>query len=431
MLLKRLQLGLIHVAVAMTLVPINSTLNRVMIKELSLSATLVAALASLPYFLSPMQMGIGSFSDRYPIAGLRRTPYIAIGLLLCVGGVILVPNVAYQLATHTVRGYVLGLLAFGAWGLGFNFATVSYLSLASELSEEKGKSRTVAVMWFMMIIGIILTSVVLSHLVDPYTPERIQRAFRLIGLVALALGVIGLVKLENRSIAASRAEKRYPWKVLFQAVWDNPSARLFFWYLFVLLAAILGQDILLEPFAAEAFDWSVKTTTRITSLWGVCVLITLIIAGVLQRTLDKRTIARWGGAITLLGFIIIGGSGLLAQPQLFYLGVVWLGLGTGLSTVSNLSLMLDMTTKANVGLFIGAWGMANALSRLMGSILGGALRDVLTQVTHDPVLGFVIVFLVEAGLIGLSLIWLGRLNIIQFRRHAQSLVERSAVALES
>ena len=52
MLLKRLQLGLIHVAVAMTLVPINSTLNRVMIKELSLSATLVAILASLPYLFA-------------------------------------------------------------------------------------------------------------------------------------------------------------------------------------------------------------------------------------------------------------------------------------------------------------------------------------------------------------------------------------------
>ena len=33
MFLKRLQLGMIYVAVAMTLVPINSTLNRVIIKE--------------------------------------------------------------------------------------------------------------------------------------------------------------------------------------------------------------------------------------------------------------------------------------------------------------------------------------------------------------------------------------------------------------
>ena len=61
MFLKRIQLGLIHLAVAMTLVPINSTLNRVMIKELAFSASMVAVLASLPYLLSPIQVFIGSF----------------------------------------------------------------------------------------------------------------------------------------------------------------------------------------------------------------------------------------------------------------------------------------------------------------------------------------------------------------------------------
>lgn len=84
MFLKRFQLGLIHVAVAMTLVPIDSTLNRVMIKELSISATLFAILSSLPYLFAPIQVAIGSYSDRHPVMGFRRTPYILAGLLLCV-----------------------------------------------------------------------------------------------------------------------------------------------------------------------------------------------------------------------------------------------------------------------------------------------------------------------------------------------------------
>ena len=97
MLRKRIQLGLVHLAVAMTLVPINSTLNRVMIKELSISATLVALIASLPYLVSPIQVAIGSFSDRYPVFGLHRTPYILIGLLLCVGGLVISPQIAFTL----------------------------------------------------------------------------------------------------------------------------------------------------------------------------------------------------------------------------------------------------------------------------------------------------------------------------------------------
>ena len=74
MLIKRLQLGLIHVAVAMTLVPINSTLNRVMIYDLNISKTIFTLLAVFPYLFSPIQVAIGSFSDRHPIFGFRRTP---------------------------------------------------------------------------------------------------------------------------------------------------------------------------------------------------------------------------------------------------------------------------------------------------------------------------------------------------------------------
>jgi hypothetical protein len=48
MLTKRLQIALIHTAVAMTLVPINSTLNRVMIFDLGISKTLFTMLAIFP-----------------------------------------------------------------------------------------------------------------------------------------------------------------------------------------------------------------------------------------------------------------------------------------------------------------------------------------------------------------------------------------------
>src|SRR3970040_308469 len=100
MLIKRIQLGLIPVAVAMTLVPINSTLNRVMIKELSISATLVAILASLPFLFAPIQVAIGSYSDRHPFFGLRRTPYILVGLVLCVLGVVVSPQVVFLMAEN-------------------------------------------------------------------------------------------------------------------------------------------------------------------------------------------------------------------------------------------------------------------------------------------------------------------------------------------
>jgi BCD family chlorophyll transporter-like MFS transporter len=170
-----------------------------MIKELAISATLVALLASLPYLFSPIQVAIGSFSDRHPVLGYRRSPYILVGLLLCVLGVTIAPLAAFQMGESLPAGIGLGILAFGAWGMGFNFATVSYLSLASEISGERGRGRTIAVMFFMMITSIIFTAIGLSRMVDPYTPQALVRAFWVVGLAALFLGLVGLVRLEPRS----------------------------------------------------------------------------------------------------------------------------------------------------------------------------------------------------------------------------------------
>lgn len=432
MLLKQIQLGLIHVAVAMTLVPINSTLNRVMIKELALSATLVSVLAALPYLFSPIQMAIGSFSDRHPLWGLRRTPYIVLGLLLCVLGVVFSPLTAFTLSENWLAGVALGLLTFGAWGMGFNFATVSYLSLASELSGERWRGRTIAIMWFMMISSIIVTAITLSHLVDPYTPQAMTRAFQIIGMAALVLGALGLIGLEKRSTSdQGAAADAHSWGDLFRAILKNRQATVFFWYLIILLAAIMGQDILLEPYAAEAFGLSVRDTTRITSIWGSCVLAAILVAGFMENRLGKRRVAFIGGVGALIGFLLIAASGGLESIQVFYSGVIMLGLGTGLATVSNLSLMLDMTVPGNIGLFIGAWGMANALSRLIGTLLGGVVRDVITQFAQNPISGYVVVFVIEASMLLVSLWMLQRINVSAFRQQSRlSVVERAAISSE-
>jgi BCD family chlorophyll transporter-like MFS transporter len=429
MMIKRFQLGLIHIAVAMTLVPINSTLNRVMIKELDFSATLVAALASLPYLFSPLQVWIGGYADRHPLFGRRRTPYIFLGLLLCVAGVIVSPHVAFLMAAGRLTGILAGLLAFGAWGMGFNLASVSYFSLASELSGEKGRGKTVAVMFFMMIVGIILTSITLSRLVEPYSPEALLRAFGLIGALALAFGLLGLVGLEKRIAEAASGAENYSLRQMAEALLVNPQVKTFFWYLFLLLIALLGQDVLLEPFAAQAFDLPVAATTRITSIWGVCVLVTLVIAGALEGRLPKRTLAQAGNYGALVGFVLITASGLIPNLPVFYAGVVLLGLGTGLSTVANLSLMLDMTTARSIGLYIGVWGMANAFSRLAGGLLGGAVRDLATHLLGNFVHGYVVVFVLEVLLLLVAILLFLRIDLTAFQRRAEelSVLERVAI----
>ena len=435
MFLKRIQISFIHVAVAMTLVPINSTLNRVMIKELALSATLVAILAVLPYLFAPIQVAIGSYADHHPILGYRRSPYILLGLLLNVAGLAIAPFVVFVMPENFWLGLLLSMLVFGAWGMGYNFAAVSYLSLASEISGEKGRSKTIAVMFFLMIIGIILTSTGLSHLLETYTPEILQRSFLIVAAIALVLGLIGLIKLEPRQTQPSivvHKEDRTPWTQIIHEVIDSSQARRFFLYLTVLLAAILGQDILLEPFGAEAFNLPVNLTTRITAIWGTAFLVSLIIASFLDRWMSRKRVAQISAYIALSGFLLIALSGFITHLSVFYIGVVVLGFGTGSSTTSNLSLMLDMTTE-KVGLFMGAWGVSNALSRFIGTLMSGVVRDISSQILHNPVYGYIVVFILEAGFLAFSLYLLKNISVNRFKDQVQhiSLSEKAEYLNES
>jgi BCD family chlorophyll transporter-like MFS transporter len=345
------------------------------------------------------------------------------------------PQVAFLLSTNFPLGILAGLFAFGAWGMGYNLSSVSYLSLVSELSGEQERGRTVAVMWFMMIVSIIGTAIALSRMLDPYTPQALVSAFQVVALSALGLGLLGLVKLEPRSPAnrSAAAAEAYSLRQIAAVITRNRVGRTFFLYLLLLLAAILGQDVLLEPFGAEAFGLSVTQTTRITSIWGTFVLAAILLAAWLEkRRVPKHLVAQVGNLGALAGFLGILLSGLVHSSPVFYTGVTLLGLGTGLATVSNLSLMFDLTVPGEVGLYIGAWGVSNALSRLAGSVLGGAVRDAVTQVSGLPLGGYLAVFGIEALMLLAATLMLASIDVSAFRRQAAapSVLERAALAAE-
>jgi BCD family chlorophyll transporter-like MFS transporter len=201
----------------------------------------------------------------------------------------------------------------------------------------------------------------------------------------------------------------------------------------LLLTAILGQDLLLEAFAGVAFDMPVDQTSRITSIWGTPFLLLLALGSLLERRVPKLVQARLGAWSAIGAFAMIIAGGVLFNTSVFYLGVVLLGAATGLATVSNLSLMLNMTTAENIGLYMGAWGMAGAMARLTGNVFGGLLRDGGLQLFGDASLSYMIVFAVEIIMLALSLWVLRRVDETLFRSKAGEAVgyfERAAVAGE-
>ncbi len=426
--IKNLRLGLIHVAVTISLVPITGVLNRIMIHEMGLMASLVASLIILPHLLAPLQPFLGQYSDHHPLLGYRRTPYIALGLLFCIGGAMLTPLAALNLDTGLWPGLPFAVGAFLIWGLGYNLSVVSYLSLASDLSNDQQRSRTIAVMWFMMICAVIATAILTGRALEDYSPEQLVRVFIIAGGIALTLGMIGLIGLEPRN-AVVGVQARHSVSEAVGAVVGHPQAQAFFIYLTLMLAAILGQDVLLEPFGANAFDMTVRQTTQLTAYWGGATLVALLIQGlVLSRFVSKKIGAAIGAGVAATGFLLIALSGMLHFQPLFIPGILVLGFGTGIATTTNLALMLDMTTPTNVGLFIGAWGVADAAARGLGNLMAGVVRDLAGFALGNVVAGYVTVFLLEALMLATTLVLLRRIDVSTFRSEQHSMTTLIAVA---
>ena len=131
--------------------------------------------------------------------------------------------------------------------------------------------------------------------------------------------------------------------------------------------------------------------------------------------------------IATVGLLLIAFSGVVGAIGLFYPGIAVLGFGTGIATVPNLSLMLDMTTAEQAGLFIGEWGVADALSRGLGTLMGGVVRDGVIAITDNVTAGYVSVFTIEAGFLIVSLMLLSQIDVSRFRENQPTFTELTAL----
>jgi BCD family chlorophyll transporter-like MFS transporter len=94
--------------------------------------------------------------------------------------------------------------------------------------------------------------------------------------------------------------------------------------------------------------------------------------------------------------------------------------------------MFDLTVEGKVGLYIGAWGFSNGLSRLTGILLAGVVADGVTQATGSALGGYLVVFGIEALMLFIAAWMLTRIDVSAFRRqaHEPAFIEKVALAAE-
>ena len=438
-----IRLGLFQGCLGCLAVIFSGLLNRVMISELAFPGLLVGGALAFEQFVAPARVLFGQISDSHPWWGRHRLPYIWLGtLLFCGFAVLSVPlifHVGRLLAAGDSGPVGLAIAAlcglFAVYGLSVSLATTPYLALVIDRTSEAERPRAVGVIWCMLTVGIVIGAILiaislrsLDGVTDPALLEPVLLQFMVrVAAVVLALTLLATWGMENpqRLAAAGGTQGRDDAITLRQAwalVTSSRQVLVFFAFLICFTLGLFLQDPILESYGAQVFAMPIAATASLNAFWGVGTLAGLLLAGLwLVPRLGKLAAARLGCQLIVatLGLLLLCGfSGSVAALQ----GVLLLfGLAAGIGTNSALVLMLDLTLPQAAGTFVGVWGLAQALSRALGKVVGGGLLDLgrwlqaASGLGQDPLPAYALVLLVEMAVALLSLVLLARVNLRQFR----------------
>jgi len=412
---RLLRLSLFQVSVGMALVLLVGTLNRVMIVELQVPASLVSIMVSLPIIFAPIRALIGFRSDTHKSAlGWRRVPYIWMGTMVQFGGLAIMPFALLVLAgagnaseAPAWIGLAAAALAFLFVGAGIHTTQTVGLALACDLASPKAQANIVGLMYVMLLIGMIGSALIFGQLLEEYSPGRLIQVIQGCAVVTIVLNAIALWKQESREEARARAlvAREQNFKESWETFKEGGQA------IRRLIAVGFGtmafsmNDVLLEPYGGELLNMSVSATTVLTATLAVGCLFGFSIASkVLSAGYDPFKMASNGAKIGIPAFILVIAAAPLNSTLIFIVGVVLIGFGNGLFSHGTLTATMRYAPENQSGLALGAWGAVQATAAGIAVGVGGIFRDILGGMAsrnyfgadlNTPATGYCGVYLLE------------------------------------
>ncbi|MCU0967555.1 MAG: PucC family protein [Rubrivivax sp.] len=424
---RLLRLSLFQVSVGLATALLVGTLNRVMIVELGMHAWLVALMVALPLVAAPFRALVGHRSDHHVSAiGWRRVPYVWIGTLLQFGGLAIMPFALLVLTGEGQLGlawvgHLCAALAFLLVGAGLQVTQTAGLALATDLASESTRPRVVALMYVMLLLGLVGGGSLCAALLADFSETRLIQVVQGAAVASVLLNLLATWKQEARRRGGRRAPS--DGVPAFGAQWrrfaSQPRVRRFLWTVALGAFAFNMQDIVLEPYGGEILGLGVGATSALTALMaGGSLLAFVAAARWLQRGHDPFRVAALGALVGLPAFACVIFAAPLDAPSLFRVGVAMIGFGGGLFAVGTLTAAMALEGPEHTGLALGAWGAVQATAAGIAVAAGGAIRDLVsTAAQHGllgtalatPVTGYSVVYHLEIYLLFAALIAIGPL----------------------
>jgi len=397
-----LRLGLVQSALGGIVVLTTSTLNRVMVVELLLPATLPGALVALHYAVQLARPGFGHGSD---VSG-RRTPWIVGGMAVLASGGVLAALATALLAEHALAGLLLAVLAFLLIGCGVGSAGTALLALLAARVDDRRRAAAATIVWMMMISGFALTAGIVGRLLEPFSLARLVLITSGVCLLAFLLSAVAVLGVEGpgRVRAAVERATRPRFRAALAEVWRDERARRFTIFVFLSMLAYSAQDLVLEPFAGLRFGLSPGETTTLSGIQHAGVLAGMILVAVAGTLGGGRpaVLRLWtiGGCLASAGalasLVVAGWAG---PPFPLRSAVFALGVANGAFAIAAIGSMMALAgegRRGGEGVRMGLWGAAQAIAFALGGFLGTVVADLGRLALGSAVPAYALVFALEA-----------------------------------
>ncbi len=407
------RLGCVQAAIGAVVVLLTTTINRVIVVELALPATVPGILVALHFGVQlVLRPRLGHASDR---SG-RRTPWIIGGLAVCaLGGVAVAASIPIM-AQRPILGILLASIASIVLGAGVSASGTPLLALMSERARPDQRAGAAAITWILMIVGIIITAAVSGSLLDPFSFTRLIAIAGGIGGIGLLIGVVATLGMERTPMppianngpraGATTAPNAGSFRTSLSTVWQEPAARMFAGFIFLAMLAYSAQDLILEPFAGLAFGMTPGESTKLSGVHHGGVLIGMVVAAlVATRSGQLRHWAAAGCLASACTYVALTLAPAVGDPQYFRVIVGLLGLSNGVFAIGAIGSMMSLTgdrSDGRAGLRLGVFGAAQAIAYATGTMAGAAGVDIARSVMSTPIRGYLVVFSVQAVLFAAS-----------------------------
>ena len=403
--LSIVRLGLVQMCLGAVVVLMTSTLNRLMVVELSLAATIPGALVAIHYLVQISRPKWGFLSD---IQG-NRTKWIILGMIILAVGANLAALCIPLYSFNATAATILSFFAYTLIGIGVGASGTSLLALLASHTIQHRRAAAATITWLMMIFGIAVTATVVGKLLDPYSIERLIKIVFGLTVITVAITFISTLNIERGlSTVNKNINKSQSFLTGLKVIWANSQTKRFSVFVFLSMTAYFMQELILEPYAGIVFSFTPGQSTSLSGMQNGGVFLGMLAVGIACTGFKFGALKNWvwagcmGSCISLV-FIALAGQ----SPEIVPLAPLVFGLGifNGMFAVAAIGSMMSLASQNNdrrEGTRMGLWGAAQAIAAGFGGLLGTILVDLLrlTNFSHADAYGTVFIF--EAALFALA-----------------------------